>query len=143
MNGKSMPAKDSIHNIVKNALIKDGWTITHDPLPIRLGKIRVYADLGAERVIAAERQDRKIAVEIKSFVGLSVIDDLEKALGQYSLYSALLATVDTERILYLAIDKSTFFDLFDTSEGHFIIRQLAIRIIVVSLTDQEVTQWIS
>jgi hypothetical protein len=24
-------ARDRIHNIVKNALIKDGWTITADP----------------------------------------------------------------------------------------------------------------
>ncbi len=26
-----MPAKDIYHNEVKNALIKDGWTITDDP----------------------------------------------------------------------------------------------------------------
>ncbi len=26
-----MPAKDVIHNEVKNALIKDGWNITDDP----------------------------------------------------------------------------------------------------------------
>ncbi len=26
-----MPAQDLYHNIVKNALLKDGWTITHDP----------------------------------------------------------------------------------------------------------------
>lgn len=25
-------AKDLYHNAVRNALIKDGWTITHDPL---------------------------------------------------------------------------------------------------------------
>ena len=30
-----MPAKDIHHDTVKNALIKDGWTITHDPLRLR------------------------------------------------------------------------------------------------------------
>lgn len=30
-----MPAKDLYHEHVKNALIKDGWEITSDPLTIR------------------------------------------------------------------------------------------------------------
>jgi hypothetical protein len=29
-----MPAKDIYHETVKNALIKDGWTITDDPLKL-------------------------------------------------------------------------------------------------------------
>jgi hypothetical protein len=62
-----MPAKDIYHEVVKNALIKDGWQITHDPLLIRLTKKKLYVDLGAERLIAAERNTEKIAVEIKSF----------------------------------------------------------------------------
>jgi XisH protein len=28
-------ARDLIHNIVKSALINDGWNITHDPYPVR------------------------------------------------------------------------------------------------------------
>ncbi|MCP5029653.1 MAG: fatty-acid synthase, partial [Actinomycetia bacterium] len=30
-----MPAKDLYHDVVKNALVKDGWEITHDPLTLR------------------------------------------------------------------------------------------------------------
>ena len=56
-----MPAKDFIHNTVKNALIKDGWTITNDPYTIRYEDDSVYADLGAERPFAAERAGQKIA----------------------------------------------------------------------------------
>jgi len=33
-----MPAEDSFHDAVKNALIKDGWNITHDPLILGFGK---------------------------------------------------------------------------------------------------------
>jgi XisH protein len=76
-----MPSRDIYHNCVKNALLKDGWTITHDPLKLEWGKKDLYVDLGAEQLIAAENTEQKIAVEIKSFVGRSDIDDLEKALG--------------------------------------------------------------
>ncbi|MBD2518264.1 hypothetical protein H6G93_25475 [Nostoc sp. FACHB-973] len=45
-----MPAKDLFHNVVRYALEKEGWTITHDPLHLRVGKIDMYIDLGAEQV---------------------------------------------------------------------------------------------
>jgi len=63
-----MSAKDVFHNAVKNALQKEGWLITDDPLFIRFGGINIYIDLGAEKVIAAEKDGQKIAVEIKSFL---------------------------------------------------------------------------
>lgn len=62
-----MPAKDLYHNEVKNALQKDGWVITHDPLTISAGPKTFHVDLGAEKIIAAEKEGMKIAVEIKSF----------------------------------------------------------------------------
>ena len=49
-----MPAKDLYHEAVKNALIKDGWTITHDPLTLKIGESRLFMDLGAEQMIGAE-----------------------------------------------------------------------------------------
>lgn len=79
-----MPARASYHAAVKQALIKDGWTITHDPFPIFYGARRGYIDLGAEQdTFAAEKGPQQIAVEVKSFVGDSVMEDLEQALGQY------------------------------------------------------------
>ena len=50
-----MPARDRLHNAVKNALIRDGWTITHDPLRLTSGRRNLYVDLGAERLLAAEK----------------------------------------------------------------------------------------
>jgi hypothetical protein len=75
-----MPAKDIYHDTVKNALIKEGWTITDDPLILKWGSKTLLIDLGAEKLIAAEKDNKKIAVEIKSFVGASQVNDLEKAL---------------------------------------------------------------
>ncbi|MBC8078109.1 MAG: hypothetical protein H7Y32_18675, partial [Chloroflexales bacterium] len=86
-----MPARDVYHDAVKAALIKDGWTITHDPYTIAFGQRAVFVDLGAERVLAAERGSEKIAVEIKVFHGASDIRDLEIALGQYVFYRSLLS----------------------------------------------------
>src|SRR5437899_10425944 len=84
--GDAMAAKDIYHDDVRSALIKDGWTITDDPFRLRWGKKDYYVDLGAEEVIAAEMSGRRIAVEVKSFVGPSIVDDMEKALGQYLIY---------------------------------------------------------
>ena len=59
-----MPATDVYHDRVKNALVKDGWTITHDPYTLSFGLKNVFVDLGAERLLAAEKGQEKIAVEI-------------------------------------------------------------------------------
>ena len=137
-----MPSKDSIHDVVKQALIKDGWIITHDPFVIRLGTMRTYADLGAERPFAAEKAGRKIAVEIKSFTGRSPIYDLEQALGQFAPYRALLAEVEPERQIYLAVSTPIFSSLFNTLAGQVIMRELKLSLCVVNLATQEVDQWI-
>ena len=64
-----MPARDLYHDTVVNALIADGWTITHDPFHIGFGSWDLYIDLGAERfTIAAEKATQKIAVEIKNLL---------------------------------------------------------------------------
>jgi hypothetical protein len=48
-------AKDKIFDIVKLVLEKDGWTITHDPLIVLPKKDNLAIDLGAEKVITAEK----------------------------------------------------------------------------------------
>jgi hypothetical protein len=81
-----MPRKDVYHDVVIQALMADGWTITHDPLPLSYGGKDVYVDLGAAQPIGAEKADCRIAVEIKSFLGPSDVHELEVAIGQYALY---------------------------------------------------------
>jgi hypothetical protein len=72
-----MPAKDIYHNTVRTALEKDGWTITNDPLTLEIGDRSLFVDLGAEKILAAEKQGRKIAVEVTSFLSVSPVHDLE------------------------------------------------------------------
>lgn len=85
-----MPAKDIYHEAVKNALIKDGWTITADPYYIVYRKLRLVADLAAEHPLSAQRGDDKIVIEVKSFINPSFIYDLERAVGQYIIYRNFL-----------------------------------------------------
>jgi predicted RecB family endonuclease len=72
-------AKDRFHQVVKTALTKDGWNVTHDPLKIKVGGVDMEIDLGAERLLAAERGNEKIAVEVKSFLA-EVLNDRKRLL---------------------------------------------------------------
>ena len=107
-----MPAKDIYHNTVKNALIKDGWTITHDPLRLKWGNDLLYVDLGAEQLLTAKKEDRKIAVEVKSFVSYSNMADLENALGQYILYRNIIEELEPETDAVSRCPRGGFCDHF-------------------------------
>ncbi|GET36720.1 XisH protein [Microseira wollei NIES-4236] len=76
-----MSARDFYHNIVRSALEKDGWIVTDEPLYISIDDVDLKIDLAAEKVIAATKNDRKIAVEIKSFIGSSTVTEFHLALG--------------------------------------------------------------
>jgi hypothetical protein len=78
-----MSRKDRFHQAVRNALVKDGWTITHDFLPLKIGTLSLEVDIGAEKLVVAERENSKIAVEVKSFLRASKITDFYQAFGQF------------------------------------------------------------
>ncbi len=137
-----MPAQDLYHDAVKQALIKDGWHITHDPFYIGYGDVDVYVDLGAERPIAAEKEGHKIAVEIKSFVGRSVVRDMEQAVGQYVLYRDLLEETEPQRTLYLAVDDEVHKSVFQRVGFQVIVKKNNMRMLVVRVDREEIVQWI-
>ena len=138
-----MPAKDIYHDSVKNALIKDRWTITHDPLTLRVGRKDLFVDLGAEQFLAAEKQGRKIAVEIKSFVGASEIEDLKNAVGQYVLYQNALELMEPDRELYLAIRQKVYSELFEEVIGKLLLQKRQIKLIVFEPNNEVIVTWIS
>ncbi len=139
-----MAVKDLYHDHVRNALTKDGWTITHDPLTITLEDTRdnLFVDLGAERLIAAEKASRKIAVEVKSFVSGSKMTDLENALGQYTLYHDILAENEPDRTLDLAIREDVFTTLVNQAFWNLLLRNNRLRLLIFDDIKQEVLRWI-
>ncbi len=138
-----MAARDFYHEHVKTALTKGGWTITDDPYLVEwLGK-KLQIDLGAERLIAAEKGTEKIAVEVKSFIGPSRIDDLEDALGQFMLYRFSLKRAAPERLLYLAIHEDAYTSIFQQPDGEALLEDERLRLIVFSIDRKEIVKWIS
>jgi hypothetical protein len=136
-----MPGRDVHHDAVRNALIKDGWTITHDPYTIAYGDRDVFVDLGAERLLAAERGSEKIAVEIKEFSGPSEIRELEQAIGQFLLYRTGLTRLEPDRRLYLAVPKVTARTLFKEPLTEAAISDLKIDYLVFDAAREEILEW--
>ncbi len=137
-----MPARDKYHNQFKAALIKDGWVVTDDPLRLEYGGRNMYVDLGAEEVIAAEMGGRKIAVEVKSFLGPSDMNDLEIALGQFVLYRSVIEKTEPDRQLFLAVPQLAFVELFDEPVGRLLIEEEKLLVIVFDPQREEIKQWI-
>jgi hypothetical protein len=54
-----MAAADRIHDAVRNALVKDGWTITEDPFTIDYEEVTLLADLGASVPLAPDVPPKK------------------------------------------------------------------------------------
>lgn len=93
--------------------------------------------------MAAEKSGQRIAVEIKSFVGDSEVDDLEKAVGQYVLYRAVLAQREPERELFLAVPELIIRDVFDQSLGELLLKDQSIRVLGFDPQTEVITRWIA
>ena len=63
-----MAQLDTFHHVVREALRKDGWKITDDPLYLQYGGVDYAIDFGAEPLIVAEKSCEKVAIEVKSFL---------------------------------------------------------------------------
>jgi hypothetical protein len=136
-------ARDLFHNQVKTALVKDGWTITHDPYSIKISEaIKIQIDLGAESTIAAQRDQEKIAVEIKSFIADSDISEFHGALGQYLNYLQALEIKDPERILYLAVPVDTYTEFFKIPFIQMSLKRYEVNLIVYNPNKEKIEQWI-
>lgn len=138
-----MARRDRFHGAVKRALEKDGWTITHDPLPIKIGTLKLEVDLGAEKLIAAQKGNQKIAVEVKSFLRTSKITDFYQAFGQFFPYKVALEEVDPNRELYLAIPEPTYQALFGEVLIKKVLAQYPMKLIVYTTEMEEISSWIA
>lgn len=136
-----MPQRDSYHDAVKQALIADGWTITHDPYAIAYTPDQVYVDLGAEQLLAAEQGARRIAVEVKTLLGPSLITEVEHALGQYLLYQSWMRRSDAERVLYLAVSLEAAANTLSRPGVQVLLADYHVRVLVVDIAQQEVVEW--
>jgi hypothetical protein len=136
-----MPAKDIFHDAVRKGLEKEDWVITDDPLRIRSGRVDMQIDLGAERLIAAERGNEKIAVEIKSFIGSSNISEFHTALGQFLNYRVALEEQQPDRVLYLAVPQGAYQAFFNLPFVETVIERFQLSLLVYDPNNEVILAW--
>lgn len=136
-------ARDLFHELVREALEADGWTITHDPLILKMGGLWLEIDLAAEQVFAAERGNEQIAIEVKSFIGKSKLNDFYAAKGQYDVYRIGLQQTETPRKLYLAVDSEIHASFFQKPLIQATIKEDTIALIVYDVQTKRIVQWIT
>jgi len=136
-------ARDKFHEEVRYALEKEGWSITDDPLYIKVGQIPVHIDLGAEKLIGAERNGQKIAVEVKTFGRASFITALHEAVGKYIVYRTVLKHIKSDRILYLALPTDTYAEYGDEPIVKSIFSEYEFKILLYEPIHQIITSWIN
>ena len=135
-------AKDFYHEIVKRALIKAGWKITHDPYLLRSGRIGYEIDLGAEKLIGASKDKSEIVVEVKSFVGASNVNEFHRAMGQFNDYFVGLEMVDPERELYIAVPEAIYNSFFQEEFIQRAIKRIEAKFILFDPSTETIVQWI-
>jgi XisH protein len=136
-----MPAKDIYHRAVRSALEKEGWQVTDDPLSIKYEEVPLYVDLGAERLIAADRGLEKIAVEVKCFLSDSAISEFHTALGQYLNYRMVLSEIQPERTLYLAVPLDAYESFLSRRFAQKAIATHSLKLMVYNPEKKETVLW--
>ncbi|MFM5889599.1 MAG: XisH family protein [Dolichospermum sp.] len=136
-----MSAKDIFHDAVRKGLEKEGWVITDDPLRIRSGRVDMQIDLGGEKILAAEKGEEKIAVEIKSFISSSNISEFHTALGQFLNYRFALEEQQSERLLYLAVPKTPYETFFQLPFVVNVIETVQLSLIVYDPNEEVILLW--
>ncbi len=137
-----MPVKDKYHDLVITALQKEEWQIVSEHYFLPIGKKKSYVDIAADKPIAATKGDEKILVEIKSFVGKSEMVELEKALGQFSLYVVALEIVEPDRELFLAIPEEIYLDLFLDAIIQKVLQRNQIKLFTFDVLNETIVRWI-
>jgi hypothetical protein len=122
-------------------MLLPGWTITNDPLTIRIDRVKLEIDLGAEKVFAAEKNGQKIAVEVKSFINPSTINDFHNALGQFLNYRLALQMTESNRTLYLAVPIDIFNTFFQEHFTQAVIEQYDLKILAYEPNTEEIITW--
>ena len=141
-----MSRRDKIHDNVRTVLLEDGWIITHDPYVIALRDehektSRYSVDLGAEKLIAAEKDAYKIAVEVKTLGGSSLISEYHHALGQYLDYLVGLEVQEPARKLFLAITEASYQALMESPLAKLSLTRYPVNLLVFDEKTNRIVQW--
>ena len=137
-----MPTQDLYHDVVKNALRKDGWRITHTALQLKARADTRAGELWEGPLLVAEKDERKIVVAVNSFVGRSDLADLSQTFGQLALARPRLQRMNPSRVLYLAVRQATYSACFAEGDGALLLGREHLQLIVFDPRTEAIVQWV-
>jgi XisH protein len=136
-----MPTQDLYHDVVRDALRKDGWRITHTALQLKAGVESSAGELWEGPWLIADKDERKIAVTVSSFVGHSSPADITQTWGQLALSRPQLHAMDSDRAVYLAIRQATYSACFGGTEGELLLAKEHMQLLVFDPRAEVIVQW--
>jgi hypothetical protein len=136
-----MPQYDAHHEAVKQALLKDGWSVTREQFSVLYKGLRVFIDMAAEKFVDGEDGSEKIAIEVKVFDQSPFLSDFEKAIGQYSLYRFMLRKVRIKRRLFLAVSEKASREFFSIPAVTEYTTQHRIHLLIFDPESEEILKW--
>lgn len=123
-------------------MIKDGWTITDDPLRLLTKEEGgIVTDLGAEKMIIAEKELKRIAVEVKNFINPSLVHEFMKSTGQYVSYETVVLKKHINRQMFLAMPYYVFDKLKKFDFVNDIIERFHIKLILYNPITETIEEW--
>jgi hypothetical protein len=137
-----MPTQDLYHDTVRDALRKDGWRITHTALLLKARAASSAGELWEGPWLIADKDERKVAVAVNSFVGRSNSADIIQMWGQLGLSRPRLHALDSDRVVYLAVRQATYRACFGGMEGDLLLAKEHMQLIVFDPRTEVIVQWV-
>ncbi len=137
-----MPTQDLYHDIVRDALRQDGWRITHTTLQLKARAASSAGELWEGPWLIADKDERKVAVVVSSFVGRSNLTDITQTWRQLRLSRPQLHDMDSDRVVYLAVRQATYSACFGGTEGDLLLEKEHMQLIVFDPRAEVIVQWV-
>jgi hypothetical protein len=137
-----MPTQDLYHDVVRDALRKDGWRITHTALQLKARAEASAGELWEGPWLIADKDERKVAVAVSSFVGRSNLADILQTWRQLALSRSRLHTMDSDRVVYLAVRQATYSACFGGTEGDLLLEKEHMQLLVFDPRAEVIVQWV-
>jgi hypothetical protein len=137
-----VPRQDQCEPQIVRALEKSGWRVTDHNFALQTGKLGrfIFADL---RLADIQTGQQIIVVEVKCFPQInSMLDEFNRAFGQYNMYRTALARNGLKFPIYLAVPAHMYNILIDDSLIFDMMEDNQLKRIIVDVDKEEIVQWI-
>ena len=137
-----MPTQDLYHDTVRDALRQDGWRLMHTALQLKAKPEARAGELWEGPWLIADKDERKVAVAVSSFVGRSNLADIIQTWRQLGLSRPQFHAMDSDRVVYLAVRQATYSACFGGTEGDLLLEKEHMQLIVFDPRAEAIVQWV-